>query len=55
MTRRLVLSRESLADLTPDELAGVVGGALPTTPLDVCLRDSERICNTYTRGIDCSR
>lgn len=55
MTRRLVLRTEVLADLTSEELAGVVGGALPTTPVEVCLRDSERICNTYTRGINCSR
>ena len=55
MTRRLALTSEVLADLTSEELSGVVGGALPTTPLEVCLRDSEHVCNTYTRGIDCSR
>lgn len=39
MTRTLTLRRESLAELSADELAGVVGGhdVLPTTPPFECL------------------
>lgn len=36
MTRRLVLRREELAELRPDELAGIAGGAL-TSPIARCL------------------
>jgi len=38
MKRSLSLKRETLADLTPEQLTAVVGGALPTTPAD-CLED----------------
>ncbi|HEX8003090.1 MAG TPA: hypothetical protein VF519_10395 [Mycobacteriales bacterium] len=40
MKRTLTLSRERLADLTADELSGVVGAgelALPTLPLRDCV------------------
>lgn len=41
MTRRLSLSRETLAELTADDLADVNGGAAtlgcPTLPLNYCL------------------
>jgi hypothetical protein len=38
MTRHLSLHRESLIDLTPDQLTTVVGAqAAPTTPLKDCL------------------
>ncbi len=37
MKRTLTLKRESLTELTADDLAGVIGGVLPTTPLDQCL------------------
>jgi hypothetical protein len=44
MTRRLRVSRETLADLTPEELSGVAGGAITidgcpigTFPLLYCI------------------
>lgn len=36
-TRRISLKRETLSALTTDELAGVAGGAPPTSPLRDCL------------------
>lgn len=36
MKRTLTLRSEALAELTPDQLTGVVGAALPTTPVGVC-------------------
>lgn len=52
MTRRLSLTAEVLADLTSEELAGVAGAALPTTPVDYCLQYSVIVC--YTRGTTCA-
>ena len=37
MKRTLILKSETLAELTTDQLTGVVGGVLPTTPVDECL------------------
>ena len=37
MKRTLTLKRETLTELTDDQLTGVVGGVLPTLPLDQCL------------------
>ena len=37
MKRRLSLQREVLTELSTDQLTGVVGGVLPTTPVDACL------------------
>lgn len=46
MTRSLTLKREALADLTPDDLQAVVGGAGPSTPVKECLtRDSFLVCS----------
>ena len=38
MKRTLVLTRESLTELTPFELSGVAGAALPTQDLARCLQ-----------------
>ena len=43
MNRTLSLKREALTALSPEDLAGVAGAALPTTPLDYCL-DSQMVC-----------
>lgn len=53
MKRSLSLSREVLAALTTDELAEVVGGALPTTPVNNCpyLENTNYWC--FTRGSTC--
>jgi hypothetical protein len=42
--RKLTLKKETLADLTRDELREVVGGqyVLPTTPVKECLNDPSR-------------
>lgn len=37
MRRRLTLSRETLPDLTPADLAAVQGAALPTLEVFLCL------------------
>ena len=37
MKRTLSLKRETLTELTTDQLTGVVGGVLPTLPLEQCL------------------
>lgn len=39
MKRTLTLKSESLAELSSDELTSVVGGVLPTTPYNECLKD----------------
>lgn len=46
MERRLTLRREALTDLTAGELHGVVGGALPTSPIRACMIESyaELVC-----------
>ncbi len=60
MKRSLTLSRERLAPLTTDELAGVNGAALPTSPVKYCLLettgDSNVICSQgcMTRGSTCA-
>lgn len=48
--RRLSLRSEALSDLTTDELTGVVGGALPTSPVRECpyLNESIRWCIAAT-------
>lgn len=37
MKRTLSLQREALTELSTGQLTGVVGGVLPTTPVDRCL------------------
>ncbi len=37
MKRNLSLARETLAELSTDQLTSVVGGAIPTSPLNDCL------------------
>ena len=43
MNRTLSLKREALAVLSAEDLSGVAGAALPTSPLDYCL-DSRFVC-----------
>lgn len=50
MKRALTLRSETLADLTAAELGGVVGAALPTTPVKVCVDetfDSVLVCYSW--------
>lgn len=60
MKRSLTLSRERLAPLTSDELAGVNGAAEPTFPVKYCALmttgDSYLICTQgcMTRGTSCA-
>jgi hypothetical protein len=56
MKRTLSLKRESLAELTGDELAGVVGAqdytrVVPTLPVNICFDLVSRVC--LTRGDSC--
>ncbi len=58
-TRRLTLRRETLTQLSGDDLRDVVGaaGVLPTTPVKECvLADSNLVCtgHCYTRGTTCA-
>lgn len=48
MNRRLTLRRETLADLTTDELAAVAGAAIPTLNVLMCLT-LHRTCILTTR------
>ena len=43
MHRTLSLTRESLTELSAEDLSGVAGAALPTSPVDWCV-DSMAIC-----------
>lgn len=43
MNRTLSLRREALTDLSAEDLAGVAGAALPTSPVGYCV-DSLLIC-----------
>lgn len=52
MKRSLSLTRESLADLTAEDLGAVAGAAAPTLPVQGCLAYSVLIC--YTRGTTCA-
>lgn len=59
MKRSLTLSRERLAPLTTDELAGVNGAAEPTLPLKYCVLatgNSYAICSggCTSRGTTCA-
>ena len=58
--RRLALRRETLTQLSGDDLRGIGAAAadvLPTTPVKECvLGDSNLVCtqNCYTRGTTCA-
>lgn len=43
MHRTLSLTREALTELSAEDLSGVAGAALPTSPLDWCV-DSMMVC-----------
>ncbi len=51
MRTRLVLRKETLAELTADELTGVLGGTTGTafSPLPGCLSDRIRECDSNLR------
>ena len=57
-TRTLSLTREALTPLSTGELGDVVGAAdaVPTTPVKVCLEDSNFVCtgDCWTRGTTCT-
>lgn len=49
MNRTLSLKREELTALAAEDLAGVAGAALPTSPLAYCL-NTQVVCYTEAAG-----
>lgn len=52
MKRSLSLKRESLTELSTEDLVAIAGAAPPTSPADYCL-NSQMVC--YTRAAGPSR
>lgn len=46
MSRKLTLKRETLSELSRDELRGVAGAALPTLPAKACLASDQNCAPT---------